>query len=49
MLLIIFFSEYIYLSQPHVGAQAEFQPAEQFTQALSLDPLLWSAYEELCI
>ncbi|XP_066378264.1 cell division cycle protein 27 homolog B-like isoform X2 [Miscanthus floridulus] len=31
------------------GAQAEFQPAEQFTQALSLDPLLWSAYEELCI
>ncbi|XP_066307633.1 cell division cycle protein 27 homolog B-like isoform X10 [Miscanthus floridulus] len=23
--------------------------AEQFTQALTLDPLLWSAYEELCI
>ncbi|CAM0909972.1 unnamed protein product [Alopecurus aequalis] len=23
--------------------------AEQFTQALALDPLLWAAYEELCI
>ncbi|KAG0540547.1 hypothetical protein BDA96_03G418900 [Sorghum bicolor] len=23
--------------------------AEQFTQALTLDPLLWAAYEELCI
>jgi anaphase-promoting complex subunit 3 len=23
--------------------------AEQFVQALTLDPLLWAAYEELCI
>jgi anaphase-promoting complex subunit 3 len=23
--------------------------AEQFAQALTLDPLLWAAYEELCL
>jgi hypothetical protein len=47
--IIIFFRFYIFISTVCRCTGRISAAAEQFTQALTLDPLLWAAYEELCI
>jgi len=47
--ILIFFRFYIFISTVCRCTGRISAAAEQFTQALTLDPLLWAAYEELCI